>query len=312
MKIVFLDRITVGDIPAITMLEKYGEVVIYEKTMPDQTVDRVKNAEVVISNKVILDKQVIDQAAHLKLICIAATGMNNVDVEYANSKEIEVKNVRDYSTESVAQATFAMLFQLLNKTSYFDNYVKSGEYANSDVFTHHGRSFWQLTNKEFGIIGLGTIGRRVAAIAIAFGGKVSYYSTSGKNKTKDFQQKNLHDLLKTSDIVSIHAPLNENTNGLIGYDELKLMKKESYLVNMGRGGIVKEADLARAINEDIIAGAALDVFVKEPIEKDNPLLLIHNPEKLVLSPHVAWASIEARTSLMEIICKNINDFILDK
>lgn len=309
MKIVFLDRDTIGN-TSVESLNKYGQVSIFENTMPHQTIDRVRDQDIVIANKVAIDKKVMDEAHNLKLICIAATGMNNVDLDYARSKHIVVKNVSGYSTESVAQTTFSSLFHLLHRVSYYDRYVKSGEYGRSGLFTHHGRPFWQLNGKNFGIIGLGTIGKRVAEIASAFGCHVVYYSTSGKN-THDVYHRyaDLITLLRVSDVVTIHAPLNENTFGLIGYEQLLNMKKTAYLINMGRGGIVNERDLAKALDDGLLAGAALDVLEKEPIDPDNPLLKINTPERLLITPHIAWASIEARDLLMEKICRNIEEYL---
>jgi len=235
--------------------------------------------------------------------------MNNVDLEYAAKKGIVVKNVAGYSTESVAQSTFAMLFHLLHKISYFDTYVKSGSYAKSPIFTHQGRSYWELKGKQFGIIGMGTIGKRVAEIAAAFGAKPVYFSTSGKNSYTKWPQVTFNELLSTSDVISIHCPLNEKTENLFRYSEFKHMKPTSILLNAGRGKIVNEADLAMALNENLIAAAGLDVLEYEPIKAYNPLLSVKNPEKLLIMPHVAWISEEAREELMEGVYKNIVEFI---
>jgi glycerate dehydrogenase len=251
----------------------------------------------------------MDQAARLKLICIAATGMNNVDLDYAMNKNIPVKNVSGYSTDSVTQSTFAMLFYLMNHLQYYDEYVKSGSYTQSPIFTHHGREFYELKNKTFGIIGLGTIGKTVAKIASSFSCRVVYYSTSGNNRNADYERVSLETLLKSSDLISIHAPLNENTENLIGLKELTMMKRTAILINAGRGGIVSEKDLAAALDEDLIYGAGLDVLEKEPIDKGNPLLSIKNREKLLITPHIAWASLESRTLLMDKVYDNIKDYL---
>ncbi|MBN1187598.1 MAG: D-2-hydroxyacid dehydrogenase [Bacteroidales bacterium] len=309
MNIVFLDTLTIGEVPAISILGNLGNLKCYHTTSSDEVYERVKEAEVIITNKVIINAQVIDKAPALKLICIAATGMNNVDLEYAQKKRILVKNVSGYSTESVAQSTFTMLLYLIGSTAYYDDYVKSGEYSKGKIFTHHGRNFWQLAGKRYGIIGLGNIGKRVAEIARVFGCEVVYFSTSGKNKNSEYLQVGLHDLLSTSDIVSIHAPLNEKTKGLIGKEQLKKMKPGAYLINVGRGGIVDEEALMNALNDNLIAGAGVDVFTKEPIPHDNPLMRVENPEKIVFTPHTAWASVEARSLLIEKIYLNIEEFI---
>jgi glycerate dehydrogenase len=311
MQIVFLDTKTVGDTDNLKELNELGEVTFYPVTAPEQTVDRIKKADVVITNKVVLDGPLIRSAAQLKLICIAATGMNNVDLEAAENLGIPVLNVSGYAANSVAQATFAMILHLLQGVPFYDHYVKSGEYSKSDIFTNHDRPFWELRGKRFGIIGMGTIGRKVATVSEAFGCEVVYFSTSGKNSGQRYMQLSVKELLVTSDIVSIHAPLNQNTEGLIGYEEISKMKNHALLINTGRGGIILEADLAKALDEDLIAGAALDVFDKEPISADNPLLKVKKSEKLIMVPHIAWASIEARSELINGVIENIKSLISD-
>ncbi len=309
MQLVFLDTKTIGDIPNLNLLEKYGQVRYYETTTPEQTLERIKDADIVVSNKVVLDKMTIEQAPNLKLICIAATGTNNVDKVAAEKRGIPVKNAMDYSTQSVAQGTFAILLHLLVNIPYFDQYVKGGEYAQTDIFTHFGKGFWELAGKRFGIVGLGNIGRQVAKIADAFGCEVVYYSTSGQNNQQPYQRLELDEFLRTSDIVSIHAPLNETTANFINYDRLSCMKKSVILINVGRGGIVNEADLATALDEGLIAAAGMDVFTKEPISPENPLVHLKHKDRLALTPHVTWASIEARTMLMEKVGQNIEEFL---
>lgn len=309
MRLVFLDTKTIGDIPNLNLLEKYGQVTYYETTSPEQTLERTKEADIVISNKVVLDQTVIEQSPNLKLICIAATGTNNIDKVAAEKRGIPVKNAMDYSTQSVAQGTFAILLQLLVDIPYFDQYVKSGDYAKTDIFTHFGRGFWELTGKRFGIVGLGNIGRQVAKIADAFGCEVVYYSTSGQNTQQPYQRLELDEFLRTCDVISIHAPLNDNTANFFNYDRLTCLKKSAILINVGRGGIVNEADLARALDEGLLAGAGIDVFTKEPISPENPLLHVQHKERLVLTPHVTWASVEARTLLMEKVGRNIEEFL---
>ncbi len=309
MKLVFLDVKTMGEIPNLNLLERYGQVTYYQTTRPEQTLERVQDADIVITNKVVLDKSIIEQSPKLKLICVAATGTNNVDKAAAEKRGIPVKNALNYSTQSVTQGTFALLFHLLVNIPYFDQYVKEGDYSKTDIFTHFGKGFWELNGKRFGIIGLGAIGRQVAKVADAFGAEVVYYSTSGQNNQQPYQRLELDEFLRTSDVVSIHAPLNENTANLMNYDRLKHMKKSAILLNVGRGGIVNEADLARALDEGLIAGAGIDVFTQEPILSTNPLLHVKNKGNLALTPHVTWASIEARTLLMEKVGQNIDEFL---
>lgn len=309
MKIVFLDVKTVGNVPNLHLFEQFGEVVYHQTTSPEQTKERVSGADIVITNKVVLNEDVIRKASNLKLICVSATGTNNVDKVAALKRGIPVKNAADYSSNSVAQGTFSLLLHLLNNIPYFDDYVKRGDYTQSDIFTHLDRSFWELSNKRFGIIGLGCIGRKVAKIAEAFGAEVVYYSASGQSYQQPYERLPLQDLLQTSDIISIHAPLNEYTFNLITYDRLIQMKRSAILINAGRGGIVNEADLARALDEEIIAGAGVDVYETEPISRQNPLLHIKHKERLAMTPHSIWASIESRTTLIEKVAQNIQQFI---
>lgn len=309
MKIVFLDCSTVGNLKHIDCLKDFGDLIKYERTSPDQRFDRVRDADIIITNKVLIDQPLMDRAGNLKLICIAATGMNNVDLEYAKVKGIPVMNVGNYSTFSVTQSTFSMLLFLLNHTRYYDEYVKNGDYSKSHIFTHHGREFYELKGRIFGIIGLGTIGRSVARIAEAFNCRVIYYSTSGKNDDPNYKRVELYELLDNADIISIHAPLNERTRNLIDYHEIKRMKSSAILINVGRGGIVCEEGLARALDEDLIYGAAIDVLSEEPITNANPLLSIKNKAKLLITPHIAWASVESRTLLIDKIYENINKFL---
>ncbi|HHG74075.1 MAG TPA: D-2-hydroxyacid dehydrogenase [Persephonella sp.] len=309
MKLVILDAKTLGDDIQLGIFEQFGDLEIYPTTEPSQLFERIQYADIIITNKVVIDKEAINSARNLKLICVAATGYNNVDVYYAKEKGIAVTNVAGYSTESVVQTTFGMLFYLLMHLRYYDDYVKSGDYAMSDIFTHLGRPFWEIHGKRWGIIGLGTIGRRVAQVAESFGCDVIYYSTSGIEREEKYPKYPLDELLKTSDIVSIHAPLNEKTKNLITIRELGMMKKHALLLNLGRGGIVNEKDLAIALDSDLIGGAGLDVLKKEPIDPDNPLLKIKNKEKLLITPHIAWTSIEARKRLVNEIVENIRAFL---
>lgn len=309
MKIVILDSKTLGDDANLSLLERFGEAIAYETTKPEEVTERIYDADIILTNKVILDESNLTSALNVKLICITATGTNNVDLNYAKEKGIAVTNVAGYSTNSVVQHTFACLFYILENLKYYDEYVKSNQYAISPIFTHLDKPFWELSGKTWGIIGLGEIGRNVASVAKAFGCRVIYFSTSGKNTNTDFESVNLETLLKESDVVSIHAPLNEATKGLLDYTNLCKMKNTSILLNVGRGGIVNEEGLAKALDEDRIWGAGLDVLSCEPIKKENPLLSISKKEKLIITPHIAWASIEARKKLLSEVIENISAFL---
>lgn len=307
MRIVFLDKATLGQDADLSAVRALGDLTMYETTAPEQTDSRIADADVVITNKVVIDRAVMDRAQSLRLICVAATGMNNIDLAAARERNIEVRNVAGYSTESVVQLTFSHVLYLLCRHGFYDRYGKTAWQA-SPIFTHIGPSFYELAGKQWGIIGLGAIGRRVAQIATAFGSTVAYYSTSGMNDNPSYRRLDLEGLLRTSHIVTIHAPLNERTKNLLDEEKLQLLQDGAVLVNMGRGGIVDEAALARLIDERLIY-AGLDVVGTEPIAADNPLLRVRHPERLSLTPHIAWTSREARQRLVQAIADNIRMFL---
>ena len=306
-KIVFLDEATVGKISSLELIKELGSYSSYDYTGSEDTLSRVQGFEVVITNKVLISREIMQNSPDLKLICVAATGMNNVDLDAAKELNIEVRNVAGYSTDSVVQLTYSLLFELMSHTSHFSNYIHSGDYSKSPSFTAITPSFSELSGKRYGIIGLGNIGKRVAQVASAFGAEVVYYSTSGKNNNGDYTQLELDELLRTSDVISIHSPLNDKTRGLINESKLNLMKESAFIINVGRGGIIVEKDLAEAINACKIAGAGLDVFTAEPMIAENPLLSVKDSSRLVMTPHIAWASIEARERLLTKIAENIKN-----
>ncbi len=307
MKIVVLDAKTLGDAD-LRALKRFGEVVIYPTTQPGETLQHIADADIVVTNKVVIDKSLMQKATKLRLICVAATGMNNIDLEAAKELGIVVKNVAGYSTTNVVQHTFAMALYLIEQLRYYDDFVKSGKWSESGIFTCIDRPFFEIAGKRWGIIGLGTIGREVANAARIFGAEVVYYSTSGRNDTCDYTRTTLEELLSTSTIVSIHAPLNERTKNLIGAKELELLQPGSVLLNLGRGGIIDEEALAEAIDsKEIFVG--LDVTEREPLPKDSPLLHIKNKDRLLITPHIAWTSIEARQKLVAGIVRNIEEFL---
>lgn len=272
-------------------------------------VNRIADADIVLTNKVIINKEVMDKASSLKMISILATGTNNVDLEYAKTKNIVVQNVTDYSTDSVAQHTFTCLFALLGKIAYQDTYVKSKKYAKSTIFTHLNHPFTEIKGKKFGVIGLGNIGKHVASIAKAFGCEIIYYSTSGNNNFDQYKRVEFDELLSSSDIISIHAPLNDATKNLISLKEIERMKSTAVIINMGRGGIINEFDLASALKKKKIFGACLDVYEQEPMSNCNPLLEPELFDRLILTPHIAWGSIEARQKLWQKTLINVRKFI---
>lgn len=308
MKIVFLDVKTIGEDIDLSGYDKLGEVVKYDFSSPEQIPERIKDADVIVLNKAPINEQTIGTAQNLKLVCVTATGTNNLDKEYLAERGIAWRNVADYSTESVAQHTFAMLFYLLEKLSYYDTYVKEERYVNDTIFTHFAEHFNEINGKTWGIIGLGNIGRRVADIAKAFGANVIYYSTSGKNNQEGYTRVDFDTLLQTSDIVSVHAPLTPETEGLMNKDAFTKMKPNAIFLNLGRGAIVVEQDIADALDSGKIAAAGLDVLCVEPMSVDNPLLHIKDSKKLLITPHIAWASVEARTKLMNIVLRQIEEY----
>lgn len=307
-KVVILDALTLGSDIDLSIFEQFGVVESFQTTSYEQTIQHIADANIVITNKVIIDKSIIDKT-NIKLICIAATGMNNVDLEYAKEQNICVKNVVGYSTSSVAQLTFAMALNFAQKINQHDNYVKEGNWSKSPVFTNLSQPMMEIDGKTWGIIGLGSIGTNVANIAKSFGCNVQYYSTSGMNKNTNFKNVQLNNLLETSDIISIHCALNNTTNNLLNKDNLSLLKNSAILLNLGRGGIVNEVDIANELDtKELFYGC--DVVSKEPIEINSPLLKVKNTDRILFTPHIAWATKEARVRLINNIKDNIKGFLL--
>lgn len=308
MHIVLLDAKTLGEDLDLTPLESFGTLTVYPTTSSAQTLERIQIADIVITNKVVITANMMEETPRLKLICIAATGMNNVDLDAAQFKGIKVKNVAGYSTQSVVQHTFAMALYLLEKMAYYDAAVKDGTWSKSKLFTDVSRPFYEIAGKKWGIIGMGAIGQEVAHIATAFGAEISYYSTSGKNLRHGYPHKSLEFILKDSDIISIHAPLNKNTLDLINENNLSFIKEDAILLNLGRGGIVNETDLAFELDRRRFY-AGLDVLETEPISATNRLSGVKHTDRLLITPHIAWTSIEARKKLLKGIVKNIKTFL---
>ncbi len=306
--IVFLDEYSMGG-RDLGPLRRLGSYTGYPATAPAQTVERCRNADVVITNKVVFDAAILDRLPRLRLICVAATGMNNIDLAAAADRGVEVRNAAGYSTRSVTETTVGAAIALLRQSIYYDRYVKSGCYAASDKPFDFSRPTFQLAERRWGIVGMGQIGREVARIATALGCEVRYTSTSGVVRQEAYPAMPLEELLGWADVVSVHAPLNERTRGLIGGRELRMMKPTALLINVARGGIIDEEALARALDEGTIAGAAVDVFTREPIPADNPLLTVRDPDRLLLSPHNAWSPAEAIDRLIGLVAENIENFM---
>ncbi|MGN0300343.1 MAG: D-2-hydroxyacid dehydrogenase [Lachnospiraceae bacterium] len=309
MKIVELDRETLGYDIDTSVLKTIGSFEEHEAADLETTREYIKDADVIIFNKTKMNEELLKDAPNVKLLAITATGFDNIDLEYCKSRGIAAANVKAYSTPAVAQHTFAMALFILEKISYYDEYVKSGKYSSQSGFCNFDEKYNELSGKTWGIIGMGNIGRSVAKIAEAFGCKVIFYSASGNSTCTDYERVDLDTLLKESDVLSIHCPLSDKTRNLINRDTLKLMKKSAILINVARGPVVNDADLAEALNNGTIAGAGLDVLGVEPMEKDNPLGLIKDSRKLLITPHMAWASVESRQRCFDEVLLNIKAFI---
>lgn len=306
--IVFLETETLGDDIDLSQFDQLGCVTKYERTSYDEIVERLKDADIAVVNKCLMDEHILNQCHSLKCIALSGTGFDNVDLNYCKDHFIEVCNVVGYSTDSVVQHTLALALELIEKTSYYDQYIKSKDYPKSTCFSHF-KPFRELSSMTWGIVGLGHIGKKMALVLKTLGVKVQYYSTSGKNSTSLYQEVDFDTLLKTSDIISIHAPKNENTYHLFNEYALRKMKKDAIIINVGRGGIIDEEALVHVLNDNHLSGAGLDVFEHEPLLETDALYGVNDMNKLLLTPHIAWASIESRERCVEEIYKNILAFL---
>lgn len=309
MKIVILERNSVGLDTSVDEISAFGDVISYPNTTAVDVKEKIKDAEIIIANKAPLNEETLENAPDVRLICEFATGYDNVDLAYCKSRGIKVANVVNYSTDAVAQHTFALCFYVLEKLRHYDEYVKSGAYAAQDRFSNFDIPFTELSGKTWGIVGMGNIGRKVAGIARAFGCRVIFYSASGQSTCTEFERVDFDILLNESDFLSLHCPLSEKTRNLIHLEALKKMKKSAILVNVARGPVVNDEDLYIALTEGYIAGAGLDVTGTEPMKESNPLSKIKDSNKLIITPHLAWASTEARRRCVSETCKNIEAFL---
>ncbi len=309
MKLVVLERNSVGTDVDVSCYEKFGEVEYYPNTVAENTAERVKDADIIIANKAPMNENTLKDAPNVKLICLFATGFDNVDLAYCKSRGIKVANVVNYSTAAVVQHTLLLALALEEKLVHYDNYVKSGEYGAQDRFSNFDRPFREFEGKTWGIVGMGNIGRGVAKVAQALGCKVIFYSASGKSTCTEYERVEFDTLLGQSDILSLHCPLSDRTRGLINKEAFSKMKKSAVLVNVARGPVVDTQALYEALTQGQIAAAGLDVLEKEPISRDNPLNEIKDSTKLIITPHLAWASTEARERLVEEVAKNIQAYL---
>ena len=310
-KIVFLDE---GTIPGVDMtpITTLGSYTGFDNTPCDKIIDNCLGAEIIITNKVPLSAETIAQLPDLKLICVAATGMNNIDLDAAKDAGIEVKNAGNYSTHAVAEFTVLSVLALYRQIVFYDAYVKNGNYAQSSYFSNAEKETHELYGKKWGIIGLGNIGKNVANLATAFGCEVTYYSTSGEHDDPDYKRVELEELLSESDVISIHAPLTPKTFHMLDYHQFSLMKPTTIVVNVGRGSLINEDGLARALNDGLIAGAAIDVYSSEPITVDNPLNFVQDKYRLIASPHIAWSTKESLQQLINTVAENIKTYLSRK
>lgn len=309
MKIVVLDKKTLGDDISLEPITKSGECELYDNIENEKIADVLCDADVCVTNKKLLGEHNLENCKNLKLICLTATGYNNVDVDYCKKRNIKVRNVPGYCTESVCQHTFALLLSLVESIGYYDKFVKDGSYTDSGVANHLAKPFFEIAGKKWGIIGMGSIGREVGKVARAFGAHVIYAPISGKSRKEAFDEVCLDELFEKSDIISIHSPLNEKTANLVNREKLSKMKKNAVIINVGRGGIVNSEDLVEAVDSGVIGGAAIDVYPQEPPCYDDAFMNIKHPERFVLTPHIAWASVEARQRCVDIVGENISSFI---
>ena len=305
MKIVLLDAMTLGDDISLEPITLKGECIVYENIDDKDIAKALFDADVCVTNKKLLGEHNLKVCKNLKLICLTATGYNNVDVEYCKKRGIKVRNVPGYCKESVCQHTFALLLSLMESMSYYDNFVKDGSYTKSGLANHLAMPFDEISGKQWGIIGMGGIGREVGKVAQAFGAHVIYAPVSGKSRKEDYEEVTLDELFKRSDIISIHSPLNDKTENLVNMDKIKLMKKNAVIINVGRGAIVNSHDLTEAVDSGMIKGTGIDVYPTEPPAKDDPFMNIKHPERFVLTPHIAWASLTARQRCVDVVGENI-------
>lgn len=307
MKISILDVDTLGDDLDLEKIKALGDVEIYPLTYEEDVIDRIKDSEVLILNKVKLNSSNLPYAKNLKLICITATGFDNVDTKYCKEHGIAVCNVAGYSTDSVVQTTLSMVFSLANNLYQFNSYVKSGKYTESKIFNSVKPVFYEMRGKTWGVVGLGNIGIRVARIAREMGMRVLAYK---RTSIDEFECVDIDTLLKNSDIVTLHTPLNDGTKELINKERLKIMKNNAILVNVARGAVVNEEDVCCAIENEEIGAYGTDVYTTEPMTKNSPYQRILGYDNTILTPHMAWGAKESRQRCVDEVCENIKSFVM--
>ena len=306
MKICILDKSSMGEDTPVDAIYKFGEVKIYDSTSENETPERVSDVDVIITNKVKITEEVIKSAKHLKLVCVFATGFDNVNINAARASGVAVCNVPGYSTDSVALLTVATALSLYSHLGEYNEYVKSGEYTASGVANRLVPVFHELKGKTWGIVGYGNIGKAVGKVASAFGMKVV---VNKRTTVSDAICVDIDTLCKESDIISLHCPLNEGTRNLINAEKLALMKSSTILVNEARGAVLDEKAVAEAVKNGTIGGFGCDVYSVEPFSKEHPYNEIMNLPNVILTPHAAWGAYEARVRCVSTISNNISAFL---
>ena len=308
--IVILERNSVGLDVDVSCFEQIGAVTCYPNTVTVEEVrERTRNADIIIANKAPMNEETLKDSPNVKLICEFATGFDNCDLVYCKERGIKVANVVNYSTDMVAQHTFALALFVMEKLAHYDTYVKSGEYSAQDRFSNFDLPFTELSGKTWGIVGMGNIGKKVAEIAKAFGCRVLFHSITGKSTVTEYEQVDKDTLLAESDVLSLHCPLSDLSRNFIDRAALKKMKKTAVLINVARGPVVNNPDLYEALCNEEIAAAGLDVLEKEPLELSNPLSQLKDSTRLIITPHMAWASVEARTRCVQEAFENAKAFL---
>ncbi|MFI3201739.1 MAG: D-2-hydroxyacid dehydrogenase [Eubacteriales bacterium] len=309
MKIVMLDRNTLGLDIDVSIFQQLGEFSSYHVLPREKAIEKIRDADIIIFNKTVIDEEFLRDAHQVKLLCVTATGTDNIDLDYIQKRGILLSNIRGYSTPAVVQHTFALALYVMEKLAYYDEYVKSGTYSNQLGFSNFDERYSEIQGKTWGIVGMGNIGQGVAKVVEAFGGNVIFYSASGENTISTYKRVIWEELLEQSDIISIHCPLTERTRQLFNQQAFGRMKNTAILVNVARGGVVNDQDLYDALEDGVIAGAGLDVIGVEPMEKSNPLSKIQDSKRLIITPHMAWASVESRNRCVQEVFQNIKDYL---
>lgn len=308
MKIALLERQSLGEQADLSPLKRLGEVQTYATTSAEELPNRLHDIDIAVSNKISIDAAGLAKANRLKLICLSATGTDSVDLSATQAKGIAVANITNYSTDAVAQQTMALALGLLTNLVGFDRFVKTGGYTDNYSGDYYQNTIHEIAGHQWGIIGMGHIGQKVAQLATAFGAQVSYFSPTGNTTHNNYQAKSLEQLLTTSDIVSVHTKYSKLTADLLAKPQFELMKPTAMLLNVSRGRVINENDLAWALNTGQIAAAGLDVTRHEPMHADDALLQIQDSRKLIITPHIGWASVEARQRAVDEIGLNIAAF----